>query len=271
MAWQTVVGAGLTGAGLAGSLFGKKKKAPSIDVAGMRRLIGDYSQKQRDMIGQQFEQLQPLTQQYQQRAGELGAGIEQQYGDIAEQYRGGLGQVGQAEQQTMEQLLANRRTQAARDIPLMQQMQREQAAASGLMRTGAAGRMMQQPVQQFQQEQSDLYGDLAAQRMGSETQRQQRALEVQREMATSAAAQRLGIDKDSMNTLLQTGREDLIRKFADLRGVSTAELNGMLQAMGLQTQVDLANTAAENERRQALWSALSGLGGQFMGYGMMKK
>lgn len=66
---------------------------------------------------------------------------------------------------------------------------------------------------------------------------------------------------------MENGRTDIISKYAKLAGIDEAELNAILGLSGMQTQVDLANTAAANARQQAIWDQLGGLGTSLIGYG----
>lgn len=262
-----IAGAALTGAGLAGSLFGKKKKA-KVDVAGMDALAQASAQKQKDLIGQQFEQLQPMTQKYETQMKGLGEGIKSDFANLGSQYKQNLGQVGQAEQATLESILNARQQQGARAIPLAQQNIREQAAAAGGLRTGGAMRALQAPVAQAQQQQADLASQLSSERLGREAQRLEKGTDVEMELNKEAVTQKLGIDRNTFDTLLSLGRTDLIEKLGALRGVEADQLQTALGIRGLQTNVDLANTAAENERRQALYNSLTGLGTTLMGSGL---
>lgn len=262
----TLAGIGLAAGGVAGSLFGKKKKA-KVDTAGMTNLVKQGSQKQRDLIGQQFSELQPMSQEWEAKRRELSSSIQPQYEKIGKDLLSGYQQVGQAEQSNLENILRTRQQQAARNIPLQQQLARETAAATGSLRTGGAARLLQAPVLQAQQEQADLASALSQQAMERQTGRLEKGTEAQASLAKEALTTKLGIDEDTMNTLFETGRTDIIDKLASLRGVEQDELQSLLGIMGLQTQANLANTAAANANRQALWSSLSGLGGQLIGMG----
>jgi hypothetical protein len=259
---------GILGAGalIGGALVGKKKSSnPTVDIAGMENLVKTTGQKQRALIGQQFDQLQPLSAQLKTESQAMGTGLEKKFGDISQQYRSGLSGIGGLEQKTLDSILSNRQVQSARNIPLQQQMIREQLAASGGFRTGGAARALQAPVLQQQQEQADLASQLATERLGREAERAEKGVDVQAEMAKQGALQKLGIDEDTMRTLFETGRTDIIEKLASLRGVEADELQSLLGIKGIQTQVGLAQAAANNARRQALSSSLMGIGGNLLG------
>lgn len=260
-------GGAMMAGGLAGSIFGKKKKA-KIDVAALDALSQQSAQKQKDLIGQQFEQLQPMTQKWEGQMKGLGEGIKSDFSQLGQAYKQNLGQVGQAEQATLESILNARQQQGARAIPLAQQNIREQAAAMGGMRTGGAMRAIQSPVAQAQQQQADLASQLASERLGREAQRLEKGTDVEMELNKEAVTQKLGIDRDTFDTLLNLGRTDLIEKLGALRGVEESQLQAALGARGLQMNVDMANTAAFNQRRQDLYNSLTGAGGMLMGSGI---
>jgi len=261
-----IAGGAMMAGGLAGSLFGKKKKA-SVDLTPYINATQKSSATQRDLIGQQFEQLQPLSQEYESKMSGLGTGIEQKYGDIAKQYRSGLSQVGGAEQAALESILSSRQQQTARNIPLQQQLIRENLAASGGFRTGGAAKAMQAPITEMQQQQADLASQLSSEKLAREAGRMEKGTEAEMQLAKEGTLQKLGIDENTLNTLLETGRTDIIDKLGALRGVESDELQSLLGIYGMQTNVNLANTAAENERRQALYNTLTGIGGSLMGMG----
>jgi len=259
-------GIGLAAGGLAGSVLGKKKKA-KVDVAGMTNLVKGSSGRQKDLIGQQFNELQPMSAEYEAKRTGLSESIQPGFEKIGKDLMTGYGQVGQQEQSNLENILNTRQQQNARNIPLQQQLLREQLAASGGLRTGGAAKVMQAPVTQAQTEQADLASTLSQQAMERQTGRLEKGTEAQAGLAKEALTTKLGIDEDTMNTLFQTGRTDIIEKLGALRGVESDELQSLLGIMGLKTQTDLANTAASNANQQALWSSLSGLGGQLIGMG----
>jgi hypothetical protein len=266
---STLAGVGLAGIGLAGSLMGKKKKA-TVDVAGMTNLVKGSSGKQRNLINQQFSELQPMSQDWEAKRQGLSESIQPGFDKIGKDLLTGYQQVGQAEQQNLENILRTRQQQSARNIPLQQQLIRENLAASGGFRTGGAARSLQAPVMQAQTEQADLASALSQQAQAAQTGRLEKGTETQANLAKEALTTKLGIDEDTMNTLFQTGRTDIIERLGALRGVESDELQSMLGIMGLKTQADLANAAASNANRQALYGSLTGLGGQLIGAGIAK-
>jgi len=266
-AFLPIAGAALGGAGLAGSLFGKKKK-PNLNIAAIQQTAQRGAEQQRGLIGAQESQLRPLTEQFKTGREQLSASIQPEFAKVGEQLRSGLAGIGDIEAQASEQALDLQQRRAARDIPLQQQLLREQLAASGGLRTGGAARVLQQPVVQQQQAQSDLAAQLASERLSREASRQETGAMQQAELARQGLVQRLGVDEGTLNMLLELGRTDIIDRIGALRGVSQDETNAMLGALGLQAQQSAAEAAAENQRRQALFSGLTQLGGTLLGAGL---
>jgi len=261
-----VAGALISSAGsIAGGLLGRKKKSPSIDVAGAQRLAKESSARQRDSIGQQFNDLQGQNKEWEAKRMGLSGSIQPQYEKIGKDLMTGYQQVGQAEQKNLEDILRTRQQQTARNIPLQQQLVREQLAASGGLRTGGAARSLQAPVLQAQTEQSDLASALSQQSQAAQTGRLERGTEAQAGLAKEALTTKLGIDEDTMNTLFETGRTDIIEKLGALRGVESDELKAMLSAMGINANIGLANTAVSNENRVMLGQTLGNVAGTIGG------
>lgn len=260
------IGAGLAGVGLAGSIFGKKKKA-SVDLTPYKQQIGKGATQQRDLVNQQFESLKPLTEQYGQQRADLSGQIEPRFEQIGKDLMTGYGQVGDAEQQAIQAALARQQTIGARNLPLQQQAIREGLASAGQLRTGGAARALQAPVTQFQQQQADMRSGMESEGLARQAGRLERGTEAQANLAKEAFSTKLGMDKETMDSLLSMNRTDLIEQAAALRGISKEETQSMLSLLGIQTNVDLANQAAANQRQQAIWSGLAGLGGSLMGMG----
>lgn len=265
-----IIGGAAVAGGVAGSLFGKKKK-PVDYTPQMTALTKQSSQKQRDLISQQFNELQPMTEDYETKRTELSESIQPGYQKIGEQLAQGYSAVNQAEKQNLEDILNTRQQQSARNIPLQQQLLREQLAASGGLRTGGAAKVMQAPVLQGQQEQADLASTLSQQAQAAQTGRLEKGTEAQASLAKEALTTKLGIDEDTMNTLFQTGRTDLIEKLGAYRGVESDELQSLLSIMGVKASQSAAEAAGYNQNKQALYNALIGVGGNLIGQGVGKK
>jgi hypothetical protein len=258
-------GVGAVAGGLAGGLMGKKKKKKGLDMAAVNATIQKGSKEQKDLIGQQFSDLQLQNQQYGKEREGLSASIEPAYSKIGDQLKAGYQGVGQAEQTAIGTKLGREQEIAARNIPLQQQLLREQLAATGNLRTGGAGKVLSAPVQEAAQQRSDLAAQLQAEAQSREASRLEKGAETEASLAKEAFTTKLGIDKDTMDTLLSLGRTDLIEKLSSLRGVSADETNAMLNMLGVQGNINMAESAADNASQQDIFSGLAGLGGTLAG------
>jgi len=271
MAWQTLVGAGLAGAGLAGSIFGKKKKAKGPDIGYLTGIVKQGAEKARGLTGQEYETLQPLSQKYGAGIEELGAGYESKIRGLGEEYQKGLAGVGESEKAARDLAVALQQKEEYGAVPLQQQMIREQLAAGGGLRTGAAGKLLAQAPTQAAQRVSQFRTQADIERLSREAARQEEGVRNLYQTQAGAALTKLGLDQTKLQTLLETGRTDIINKYAKLAGIDEAELNAILGIHGLATQTEMANVAAENARQQAILEQLGGLGTSLIGYGLAQQ
>lgn len=267
MPWQTGLGVGLAAAGLAGSIFGKKKKAKGPDIGYLTGQIQQGAQKGREQVGAEFGELQPITQQYGKGIEELGTGYEAKTKGLAEEYQKNLGQLGEADKTARDLSIALKSKESYGAVPMQQQAIREQLASSGGMRTGAAAKLMAQPTMQAAQDVSRAGTEMDIANLERQSVRQQQGVDALYQSQAGAALTKLGLDQEKLTTLMENGRTDIINKYAKLAGIDEAELNAILGLHGMQTQVEMANVAAANANRQAIWDQLGGLGTSLIGYG----
>jgi hypothetical protein len=261
------IGAGLAAGGLAGSIFGKKKKA-SVDTGAMLGAINKSTETQKNLVGNQFSDLQQPTAQFKTGMGQLGEDYLKSTQANAENYQKNLTQVGEAEKVAADKALAASQTAQASTIPLQQQAIRQSLASAGQLRTGAAAKALTAPVQQLTQ-------NLGQERAASDVNiasrnaaRLEQGVNTLYQSKAGADLEKLGMDKDTLTTLLNAGRTDIINKYASLIGIDQQQLANILGVQGIQANVGLANTAASNQNQAAIYNALTGLGGQIMGAGI---
>lgn len=252
---------------LAGSIFGKKNKAKGPDIGYLTGQIQQGANKARGQAGMEYADLQPLTKDYASGIEELGTGYEAKTKGLAEEYQKNLGQLGEADKTARDLSLALKSKESYGAVPMQQQAIREQLAASGGLRTGAAARALTQPTMQAAQEVSRAGTQMDIENLGRQSARQEQGVNALYQSQAGAALTKLGLDQNKLQTLMENGRTDIISKYAKLAGIDEAELNAILGLSGMQTQVDLANTAAANARQQAIWDQLGGLGTSLIGYG----
>lgn len=260
------IGLGMQAASLASSVFGKKKKAKGPDIGYLTGQIKEGSEKARGLAGQEFQALQPLSGQYGTQMEQLGAGYEQKAKGLAEEYQKGLGQLGEADKTARDLSVALKTKEEMGSVPLQQQMLREQLAASGGLRTGAAGKILAQPTQQAAERVGQFGSQLDVENLARQSARQEQGVSALYQSQAGAALTKLGLDQTKLQTLLDAGRTDIISKYAKLAGIDEAELNAMLGLHGMAAQTEMANVAASNAQKQSVLDALSGFGGSLVGY-----
>lgn len=265
------IGATMAAGSLAGSILGKKKKAKGPDIGYLTGQIKQGSEKARGYVGQEFGELAPVTTQYGQGIEELGTGYEAKTKGLAEEYQKNLGQLGEADKTARDLSVALKSKESYGAVPMQQQMIREQLAASGGMRTGAASKLLAQPTMQAAQDVSRAGTEMDISNLERQSARQEQGVNTLYQSQAGAALTKLGLDQEKLTTLMENGRADIISKYAKLAGIDEAELNALLGLEGMRTQVDMANTTAANARQQEIWNQLGGLGSSLMTFGAANK
>ena len=250
--------------GLANSIFGKKKSA-NVDIPGMTKTITEGSSRQQGIVGNQAQALSALNPAYQTGMTNLGAGYTQTSEDLAKNYQANLAQLGTADTMAAEKAKALNQQEAARNIPLQQQLIREQLAATGGTRTGQAGKAMAAPVTQAAQQASNYSKTLDIQNLQAKSARQQQGVDTLYQSQAGAALQKLGLDRDTMNTLLANNRSDIIMQAAQLLGIDQQQVANLLGIKGIQTNVNIANATGYNANQAALNQGLVELSGAILG------
>jgi hypothetical protein len=267
MALPVVIGAGLAAGGLAGSLFGKKKKS-NIDTGYLTGLVNQSTGKQRDIVGQRDVELAPLYDKYKADSAKLGEDYLTSTRGASEQYKkdvAGLGLEDRLASQKAGDLLQK---QQFRSVPGQQQAIKESLAATGSLRSGGGRTALAQPTKEAYQNVSDFRTEQEVQNLQQESARKEQAISNVYSTELGAQLTKLGLDKDTMQYLVESGRGDIINRAADLLGIEQSQLNAMLGIYGLKANEDMANATAENDRRQAIYNSLTGLGGSLIAGGM---
>jgi len=264
-------GIGLAAAGLAGSIFGKKKKAKGPDIGYMTGLVKQGSQRGREQAGQEYAELQPYTQEYGKGLEELGTGYEAKTKGLAEEYQRNLGQLGEADKTARDLSMALKSKETFGAVPMAQQAIRENLASAGAMRTGAAARALAQPTMQAAQEVSRAGTQMDIANAERQSARQEAGVNALYQSQAGAALTKMGLDQEKLRTLMENGRTDIINKYAKLAGIDEAELNALLGIHGIAVQADNAKVAAANARQQAIWNELGKFGTSLMGAGGSKQ
>lgn len=147
---------------------------------------------------------------------------------------------------------------AFRNVPAAQQAIKESLAGTGRMGNGRATNLLAQPVLQAAQQ----AGDQATEYDVNQDQTRQNALGQVFGNNASALSSKLGLDSDTARTLMENGRGDLITKAANLMGVEGDLSQGLFNLEDTKQKSDIAAAEAANQRRNALYNSLLGIGGQ---------
>lgn len=251
------IGAGLVG----GGLFGKKKKGPQVDVAGLTRLAQDTAGRKREILGQLSPKLDPLSAKFEGTQGQIGSQYRADVGKMGEGFLADIEKTGQAKD-TAQFNLAQEQT--FRQLPQVQQAIRESLAGTGGLGRGYAVTELAKAPLQAAQNLSDLTQELAI--AGGD--RKAAALDRVYQTNSGAALNKLGIDRDTAQMLLETGRSDILTQAAQALGIEDQLAEDLFGIQQLAMGQGFARNAAENENRQNITNALVGIGGNLIGRGI---
>lgn len=251
------VGAGLVG----GGLFGKKKKGPQVDVAGLTKLAQDTAGRKREIMGSLDPKLQPLSQQYEGTQGRIGSQYTADVGKMGEGYLADVEKTGQAKD-TAQFNLAQEQT--FRQLPQVQQAIRESLAGTGGLGRGYAVTELAKAPLQAAQNLSDLTKELAI--AGGD--RKAAALDRVYQTNSGAALNKLGIDRDTAQMLLETGRSDILTQAAQALGIEDQLAEDLFGIEQLKLGQGIAQSSADNANRQSISDALARIGGNLIGRGI---
>jgi len=257
--WPVIAGLGIAAA----SSYLNKPKKPN--TSGLQMFNQMYGKQQKDLVNQQFTDLQPGNERYRTQREALGQAFEDKSAGQAEEYQKNLMGLGEYDRQAADKSSALQQEKDFRSVPMQQQMIRENLAASGGMRTGGAARAMSQPTMEAAQRSSDYSRGLESTLLERQAARAEKGVDTVYTSKAGAAMERLGIDKETLTTLYNSGRTDIINRAGQMLGISQQELANMLAVEGIQINAGLADNAASNERNQQNQNALMQLLGQFAG------
>ena len=254
------IGAGLAAGGLAGSIFGRKKR-PSFDVTRINQLIEQGGEEQRRAIGT----LRPETDK---QLGQFRTDTEAAQARATGAQEASRNRLLQDLDPVTSRLLQSQTDQLKRttfgQIPEAQRAVREALAASGGLDRGvAAEELARVPIEAARQ-----FGEGAASLQQESLRTTQDALQNLQSQESQLIAKNLGIDQDTYNTILSTGNQALINELNALIDESKRRTEGLIGAEQFRQSGNVAAAAADNADRQALFSSLTNLGGQLIGGGL---
>lgn len=253
-------GAGLAAAGLAGSIFGKKKKV-NYDISGIQNLIQQGGQEERAQLARLRPETQKLTDTF--RSDVSGA----QDRARADQAASGKALISELDPVT-SRLLQSQTDQLKRttfgQIPEAQQAAREALAATGGLQRGVSAESLARvPI-----EAARTFGEGAANLQQESLRTQQDALQNLQSQESQLISKNLGIDADTYNTILNSGNAALIGELNGLIEEARNRTQGLVGAEQFRQTGNVANAAAENANQQAIYSSLTNLGGNLIGGGL---
>lgn len=253
------IGAGLAAGGLAGSIFGRKK-VPSFDTRRIEDLIQAGGQEQRAQIGRlrpeteaQLKQFRTDTEAAQGRAT---TGLEASRNRFLSELDPVTSRLLQSQTDQLKQTTFGA-------IPEAQRAAREALAASGGLGRGvAAEELARIPINAAQD-----FSRGAAGLQQESLRTMQDALSNLQSQESQLIAKNLGIDQDTYNTILNTGNAALINELNALVDESKRRTEGLIGAEQFRQTGNIANAAADEANRQAIFQSLTQLGGTVAGLG----
>lgn len=255
-----VAGTALGAAGLAGSIFGKKK-IPNYDISRINALLTHGGEEQRNIIGE----LRPETEK---QLGQFRTDITGAQDRARADQETSRGRLLSELDPVTSRLLRSQTDQLKRTtfgaIPEAQQATREALAASGGLGRGvAAEQLARVPLEASRQ-----FAEGAAGLQQESLRTQQDALQNLQSQESQLIAKNLGIDESTYNTILSTGNSALINELNALVDESKRRNEGLINAEMFRQSGNVAAASADAANRQAIFSSLTGLGGTVAGLGL---
>lgn len=245
-------------------LFGGSS-TPTIDTGQLNTINQNNANKQRQIIQNKFNSLQPLNAQYKTDQTNFANTIQPQVQANVDQFGRSLTGVNEADAAQREQANNQFRTQQFQGVPDVQRAIRNSLGGNRLLNSGAAVSTLAQPTVQAAEASSNFAGQNEQAHLAGVTGRAN-------ELATSgfnanqdALAKKLGINEDTINQLLAMGRGDLVDQFNSMAGVQSQEGANELAINELGQNSNIAKASADASKRGAILSSLGSLAGAGIG------
>lgn len=251
------VGAGMAAAGVAGSLFGKKKAKP-IDISQQLARIQDTYAQNQLQNSQLTKDLNPLTNTYRaDLAGAIGGAKE----DFATNKNELLTRTDQNTKEAQDALRANLYSKEFSGVPGSLQAIREASAAGGGLNTGS----YQKAVGRFGTDLARTLGegerDIQLKGVENRQSAQEQAFSAFNNLSSKLTDNQI----QGLTKALDTGREDLVRQYTTSMGLSQDETQAVVDLLNFQQSGNMAQDSAEEANRQSLYNALVGGGAGLIG------
>lgn len=253
-------GAGIAGAGLAGSLFGRKK-APRFDPSG----INNLANQQFDFEQRQVGQLRPQTEN---QLGMFNQGTDAAQAEAADARRTAASSFLQNFDPQNSQLVQNRQNDLKQSLfsqlPELQAAQREAAAAGGGLNRGAAtAQLANLPVQIASQ-----YASGSRDLQNTALERGLNARQDVYNKENEGIMQDLGIDTSQLGTSLSARNQALLKEIEGMINAKRQQTGTLVGAEASRQNSNIAAGLADQAAKQAVFSQLTGLGGSLLGAGI---
>lgn len=249
--------AGSTAAGVAGSLFDKKKAKP-IDISRQLSLLQDtYAQNQLQNTDL-ANKLNPLTAGYKTDLSNALTGARNEFAGNKAEY---LGTTEANTKEAQDALRKNLYSKTFSGVPSSLQAIREASAAGGGLNTGS----YQKAVGDFGDKLAQTLGegerDIQLQGIKNRQSAQENAFNTFNNLSSKLTDQQI----NGLTKVLDTGREDLVRQYTTSMGLSQDETQGIIDLLNFQQSGNLAQDTAADAQRQALYNSLIQGGASILG------
>lgn len=251
------IGGGMAAAGLAGSLLGKKKaKAPDISQQ-LAQVSATYA-KNRDLNRGLYDELQPLTGQFKQEAGDVISGAREDFAAGKGEY---LGETKKLADEAKNALRANLYSNTFAGLPDTLRSVREAAAAGGGIDSGAYQQAVQNVGVDTARTLATGERDIQIEGLQQQQRAQENVFNAFNQLSNKLTDTQMGV----LTTVLDTGREDLVRKATTEMGLNESETQAVVDLLNFRQSGQLAVDTAADANKQALYNALIGGGAGLLG------
>lgn len=247
------------------AIFGKKPKIPGIDVNALTSIAQGTAAKKRSIVEGLGGQLQPLSAGFEAKRGKLGEGFTTDTQAATDAYRGELAGLKQSANIAGDESNRLFREQQFRNVPEIQKSIREALGGSGTLNTGAARVALAKPLIGAVQASSDFEAQNEINRLADNARLDEKGADFAVGAKREALSTKFGLDADTINYLTSIGRQDLIDKANSLVGIE-GDLGADTLAIEQSRQAnEIARASAAANKRNAVLSGLTTLGGAGIG------
>ena len=251
------LGAGMVGAGVAGSLFGGKKiKTP--DITAQLAQVRANTERGQNRVSDLYDQLQKPLGEYQTNTAGT---IEADRARLGEDRKAFMGEQADLAEQTKAALRANLYSKQFGALPDTLRAVREAAAAGSGIDSGAYQQAVQNVGAQTSRAIAEGETELQAEGLRGQQSASQQAYQTFSALSSKLDDQEL----DMIAKVMDTKREDLVRRTSAQLGLDESETQAIIDLMNFQQSGQLAASSAESAQRQELYNALIGGGSSLLG------